>query len=115
MTFLAVVETEDVGSVTVPDCSGKPGAAGIFSMCAAPEVCDSEAAFELIEAAVAWAGSREYTPRNGGMTTHIGQLAPCPILGHKFTLSTHNTLRGAAAGNLLIAELLVAKGLLATG
>ncbi len=56
---------------------------------------------------------REYAPRNGGMTTHIGQLATCPILGHKFTLSTHNTLRGAAAGNLLIAELLVAKGLLA--
>ncbi|MFT4648930.1 MAG: aspartate-semialdehyde dehydrogenase [Glaciecola sp.] len=55
---------------------------------------------------------REYAPRNGGMTTHIGQLAPCPILGHKFTLTSHNTLRGAAAGNLLIAELLAAKGLL---
>ncbi len=54
----------------------------------------------------------EYAPRNAGMTTHIGQLAPCPILGHKFTLSTHNTLRGAAAGNLLIAELLAAKGML---
>jgi aspartate-semialdehyde dehydrogenase len=56
---------------------------------------------------------REYAGRSAGMTTHIGQLAPCPVLGHKFTLTTHNTLRGAAAGNLLIAELLVAKGLLA--
>ncbi|MDF1838029.1 MAG: aspartate-semialdehyde dehydrogenase, partial [Planctomycetota bacterium] len=55
---------------------------------------------------------REFAPRNGGMTSHIGQLETCPILGHKFTLTTHNTLRGAAAGNLLIAELLAAKGML---
>ncbi|MCA9002038.1 MAG: aspartate-semialdehyde dehydrogenase [Planctomycetes bacterium] len=56
---------------------------------------------------------REYAALDGGMTTHIGQLAECAVLGHKFTLSTHNTLRGAAAGNVLIAELLAAKGMLA--
>ena len=39
------------------------------------------------------------------MSTLIGRLRPCPLLGWKFVLLTHNTLRGAAGGALLVAEL----------
>jgi len=45
-----------------------------------------------------------------GMTTTIGRLRPCPILHHKFVLLGHNTIRGAAGGSILNAELCVSKG-----
>lgn len=45
-----------------------------------------------------------------GMATVIGRLRPCPLFDYKFALLSHNTLRGAAGGVLLIAELLKAKG-----
>lgn len=44
-----------------------------------------------------------------GMATVIGRLRPCPVLDYKFVLLGHNTIRGAAGGTLLNAELLVAK------
>jgi aspartate-semialdehyde dehydrogenase len=47
-----------------------------------------------------------------GMTTTIGRLRTCPILGYKFVLLAHNTIRGAAGGSILNAELCVSKGLL---
>jgi len=47
-----------------------------------------------------------------GMAVHIGRLRKCPILDFKFTLLSHNTLRGAAGGALLTAELLAKKNLL---
>ena len=43
-----------------------------------------------------------------GMTTSIGRLRECPILGYRFVALSHNTLRGAAGGALLAAELAVA-------
>jgi aspartate-semialdehyde dehydrogenase len=46
-----------------------------------------------------------------GMSTSIGRLRPCPILGYKFVVLAHNTIRGAAGGSLLNAELCVSKGL----
>jgi aspartate-semialdehyde dehydrogenase len=46
-----------------------------------------------------------------GMTATIGRLRPCPILGYKFVLLGHNTIRGAAGGSILNAELCVSKGL----
>ncbi len=46
-----------------------------------------------------------------GMTTTIGRLRTCPILGYKFVLLAHNTIRGAAGGSILNAELCVSKGL----
>ncbi len=49
----------------------------------------------------------------GGMATTIGRLRPCPILDYKFVALSHNTLRGAAGGAVLLAELAVAKGLVA--
>lgn len=45
-----------------------------------------------------------------GMAAVIGRLRPCPILDWKFTALSHNTLRGAAGGAILLAELLVARG-----
>jgi aspartate-semialdehyde dehydrogenase len=48
----------------------------------------------------------------GGMATIIGRLRACSVLDYKFVLLGHNTIRGAAGGTLLNAELLVAKGLL---
>lgn len=45
-----------------------------------------------------------------GMSAVVGRLRPCPILGWKFELLSHNTIRGAAGGTVLLAELCVAKG-----
>ena len=45
-----------------------------------------------------------------GMTTTVGRLRPCSVLDWKFTVLSHNTIRGAAGATLLNAELLKAKG-----
>lgn len=47
-----------------------------------------------------------------GMTVTIGRLRRCPILHYKFALLGHNTIRGAAGGSILNAELCVSKGLI---
>jgi len=47
-----------------------------------------------------------------GMTTTIGRLRPCNVLDWKFTVLSHNTIRGAAGAALLNAELLKAQGYL---
>jgi aspartate-semialdehyde dehydrogenase len=46
------------------------------------------------------------------MTVTIGRLRRCPILSYKFVLLGHNTIRGAAGGSILNAELCVCKGLI---
>jgi aspartate-semialdehyde dehydrogenase len=46
-----------------------------------------------------------------GMVTSIGRLRPCALLNWKFVLMSHNTIRGAAGGAILNAELMVKKGL----
>jgi aspartate-semialdehyde dehydrogenase len=48
-----------------------------------------------------------------GMTTSVGRLRPCGVLDWKFTVLSHNTIRGAAGAAVLNAELLKAKGYLA--
>jgi len=45
-----------------------------------------------------------------GMTTSIGRLRECPILGYKFAALSHNTIRGAAGCSILNAELLAVRG-----
>ena len=45
-----------------------------------------------------------------GMATVIGRLRPDPLFHYKFVVLGHNTIRGAAGGSLLNAELLVAQG-----
>ncbi len=48
----------------------------------------------------------------GGMAVSIGRLRPDTQYDYKFVCLSHNTLRGAAGGALLMAELLTAKGYL---
>ncbi len=45
----------------------------------------------------------------GGMASVVGRVRECNVLDFKFVVLGHNTLRGAAGGTLLNAELLVAK------
>jgi aspartate-semialdehyde dehydrogenase len=47
-----------------------------------------------------------------GMTTVVGRLRPDPLFHLKFVVLSHNTLRGAAGGSLLNAELLVKMGMI---
>jgi aspartate-semialdehyde dehydrogenase len=47
-----------------------------------------------------------------GMTTTVGRLRPCSVLDWKFTVLSHNTIRGAAGAALLNAELLKVQGYL---
>jgi aspartate-semialdehyde dehydrogenase len=47
-----------------------------------------------------------------GMTATVGRLRPCGVLDWKFTVLSHNTIRGAAGAALLNAELLKAQGYL---
>ncbi len=50
--------------------------------------------------------------RGAGMTVSVGRLRPCGVLDWKFTVLSHNTIRGAAGAALLNAELLKAQGYL---
>ena len=45
-----------------------------------------------------------------GMSVSVGRLRECPIFDYRFTALSHNTIRGAAGGGILIAELLVQQG-----
>lgn len=45
-----------------------------------------------------------------GMATVVGRLRPDPLFDYKFLALGHNTIRGAAGGSLLNAELIVAQG-----
>ncbi|GAC1565557.1 MAG: aspartate-semialdehyde dehydrogenase [Ktedonobacteraceae bacterium] len=47
-----------------------------------------------------------------GMSVTLGRLRRCPILSYKFALLGHNTIRGAAGGSILNAELCVRQGLI---
>jgi aspartate-semialdehyde dehydrogenase len=47
-----------------------------------------------------------------GMSTSIGRLRSCPVMGYKFAALSHNTIRGAAGCSILNAELLVTQGYL---
>jgi aspartate-semialdehyde dehydrogenase len=48
--------------------------------------------------------------RGAGMSTSVGRLRACSTLDWKFTVLSHNTIRGAAGAALLNAELLKAQG-----
>jgi aspartate-semialdehyde dehydrogenase len=50
--------------------------------------------------------------RGGGMTATTGRLRPCALLDWKFTVLSHNTIRGAAGAALLNAEILKVQGYL---
>ena len=46
----------------------------------------------------------------GGMSVTVGRLREDHVYDYKFVGLSHNTLRGAAGGAVLLAELLAAKG-----
>lgn len=56
--------------------------------------------------------SRRDRNAGNGMSTSIGRLRECPILGYKFVALSHNTIRGAAGCSILNAEFLTVKGYL---
>ena len=50
--------------------------------------------------------------RGRGMTSSVGRLRPCKVFDWKFTVLSHNVIRGAAGAAVLNGELLQAQGLL---
>jgi aspartate-semialdehyde dehydrogenase len=48
--------------------------------------------------------------RGRGMAVTVGRLRPCTLLDWKFTVLSHNTIRGAAGAAILNAELLHSQG-----
>lgn len=55
---------------------------------------------------------RRHAEHGRGMTVSVGRIRPCTVFDVKFVVLVHNTVRGAAGGALLNAELLVRQGLL---
>jgi len=53
---------------------------------------------------------RRHSQAGKGMTVSIGRVRECPVLDFKLVCLAHNTIRGAAGGALLNAELLAARG-----
>jgi aspartate-semialdehyde dehydrogenase len=53
--------------------------------------------------------------RGNGMSVTVGRLRPCGVLDWKFTVLSHNTIRGAAGAAILNAELLASLGKLEPG
>lgn len=63
--------------------------------------------------------SEDYLPQprlnsnlENGMAVSVGRLRECEIFDFKFVVLSHNTVRGAAGGTLLAAELMKANGFL---
>lgn len=55
---------------------------------------------------------RRHAGLGGGMTTSVGRVRECDVLDVKLVLLSHNTVRGAAGGAVLNAELLAEEGYL---
>lgn len=50
---------------------------------------------------------RRHRTAGGGMTVTVGRLRSCPVLDVRFVTVSHNTVRGAAGGAILTAELVI--------
>ena len=55
---------------------------------------------------------RRHANLGNGMTVSVGRLRACPVNDFKFVVLAHNTVRGAAGGAILNAELFANKGLI---
>jgi aspartate-semialdehyde dehydrogenase len=49
---------------------------------------------------------------DGSMASVVGRVRECPVMGIKFVVLGHNTVRGAAGASVLNAEYFKVKGLL---
>ena len=58
---------------------------------------------------------QRHVDAGGGMTISVGRIQECAVNDVKFVLLSHNTVRGAAGGALLNAELLAREDRLPTG
>ena len=47
-----------------------------------------------------------------GMAVTVGRVRPCPVFGYNVLVLVHNTVRGAAGGAILNAELMIAQGMI---
>jgi len=57
---------------------------------------------------------RLHRDAEAGMAVTIGRLRACPLFDFKFVALSHNTIRGAAGGSLLVAETAVQNRVLPT-
>lgn len=48
-----------------------------------------------------------------GMAVTVGRVRPCEVFDYKMVVLAHNTIRGAAGGSILNAEIMVARGMIA--
>jgi len=55
---------------------------------------------------------RRHAEHGNGMVVSVGRIRPCEVLDVKFVALVHNTVRGAAGGAVLNAELLIEQGYL---
>ena len=55
---------------------------------------------------------QRHVKAGGGMTVSVGRVQDCPVNDVKFVLLSHNTVRGAAGGAILNAELIASEGYL---
>lgn len=55
---------------------------------------------------------RRHAEIGRGMTVSVGRIRPCEVFDVKFVALVHNTVRGAAGGAILNAELLIKQGYL---
>lgn len=63
-----------------------------------------------VDDAVAAPQPRRDVHRGAGMTVSVGRVRPCPLYDVRFVVLSHNTVRGAAGGAILNAELLCTRG-----
>ena len=47
-----------------------------------------------------------------GMAVTVGRVRPCEVFDWKFVVLSHNTIRGAAGGSILNAEIMMAQGMI---
>jgi len=80
----------------------------------APEVVRGLPSSPAKAIVVRYEGDRPQPRRDGGegngMSAVVGRVRPCPLNDLRMVVLAHNTIRGAAGGALLNAELLVATG-----
>lgn len=98
---------EEVGSDAV-----RAAFAGFRSPVAGYELPTSPARFIEVFEDPRFPQPRRHAEIGRGMTVSIGRIRPCEVFDVKFVALVHNTIRGAAGGALLNAELLLKQGYL---
>jgi len=109
-----------VASISLEFGSGKPGSMEeILSIWAAYKGLPQEAGFPMAPAQPIIYRREDNRPQprkdrdaDKAMAVVIGRLRPCNVFDIRFTALSHNTVRGAAGGGILNAELLKHKGYL---